>query len=277
MMKYFAALVLGAMMMTACSEDYLETSPTNSLDAGQLKESVENFESYINGINLLMVYQQGAYGQGYCGMMNLLSKSEVFAENKLFATLDTTVRKVTIENLPFLLSDTVGFIRKLPHHLVESFKSTLDEVREADLLIHVVDISHPNFEEQYEVVEQTINELLTKETEIKESDPWSKKQQTARKSEKTVAQIPRIVVFNKVDAFTYTPKEEDDLTPMKRENISLEELKKTWMAKLHDDCIFISAKEKTNIDELKSLFYDRIKAIHIQRYPYNDFLFQQYE
>ena len=159
----------------------------------------------------------------------------------------------------------------------KTFKSTLDEVREADLLIHVVDISHPNFEEQYEVVEQTINELLTKETEIKESDPWSKKQQSARKSEKTVAQIPRIVVFNKVDAFTYTPKEEDDLTPIKRENISLEELKKTWMAKLHDDCIFISAREKTNIDELKALFYDRIKAIHIQRYPYNDFLFQHYE
>jgi GTP-binding protein HflX len=153
----------------------------------------------------------------------------------------------------------------------------LDEVREADLLIHVVDISHPNFEEQYEVVEQTINELLTKETEVKESDPWSKKQHGNKRSEKTVAQIPRIVVFNKVDAFTYTPKEEDDLTPMKRENISLEELKKTWMAKLHDDCIFISAREKTNIDELKVLFYDRIKAIHIQRYPYNDFLFQQYE
>ena len=213
---------------------------------------------------------------GKSTMMNLLSKSEVFAENKLFATLDTTVRKVTIENLPFLLSDTVGFIRKLPHHLVESFKSTLDEVREADLLIHVVDISHPNFEEQYEVVEQTINELLTKETEIKESDPWSKKQNN-RKSEKTVAQIPRVVVFNKVDAFTYIPKEEDDLTPMKRENISLDELKKTWMAKLHDDCIFISAREKTNIDDLKALFYDRIKAIHIQRYPYNDFLFQHYE
>jgi GTP-binding protein HflX len=214
---------------------------------------------------------------GKSTMMNLLSKSEVFAENKLFATLDTTVRKVTIENLPFLLSDTVGFIRKLPHHLVESFKSTLDEVREADLLIHVVDISHPNFEEQYEVVEQTINELLTKQTELEESKPWSKKQNGNRKTEKTVAQIPRIVVFNKVDAFTYIPKEEDDLTPMKRENISLDELKKTWMAKLHDDCIFISAKEKTNIDELKALFYDRIKAIHIQRYPYNDFLFQQYE
>ena len=217
---------------------------------------------------------------GKSTIMNLISKSEVFAENKLFATLDTTVRKVTIENLPFLLSDTVGFIRKLPHHLVESFKSTLDEVREADLLIHVVDISHPNFEEQYEVVEQTINELLTKQTEIKEADPWSKKQKSGngnRKSEKTVAQIPRIVVFNKIDAFTYTPKEEDDLTPIKRENISLEELQRTWMAKLHDDCIFISARQKTNIDELKSLFYNRIKAIHIQRYPYNNFLFQQYE
>ena len=215
---------------------------------------------------------------GKSTMMNLLSKSEVFAENKLFATLDTTVRKVTIENLPFLLSDTVGFIRKLPHHLVESFKSTLDEVREADLLIHVVDISHPNFEEQYEVVEQTINELLTKQQEVQEAKPWSgKKAANNRKTEKTVAQVPRIVVFNKVDAFTYVPKDEDDLTPIKRENISLEELQKTWMSKLHDDCIFISAREKTNIDELKALFYERIKAIHIQRYPYNDFLFQQYE
>ncbi len=189
---------------------------------------------------------------GKSTMMNLLAKSEVFAENKLFATLDTTVRKVTIENLPFLLTDTVGFIRKLPHHLVESFKSTLDEVREADLLIHVVDISHPNFEEQYNVVEQTINELTKGE------------------------QIPRIVVFNKIDAFTYTPKDEDDLTPVKRENISLPELEKTWMAKLHDDCIFISAKNKENIEALKALMYDRIKAIHIQRYPYNDFLFDNY-
>lgn len=191
---------------------------------------------------------------GKSTLMNLLSKSEVFAENKLFATLDTTVRKVTIENLPFLLSDTVGFIRKLPHHLVESFKSTLDEVREADLLIHVVDISHPNFEEQYNVVEQTINDLI-----------------------KGQPLIPRIVVFNKIDAFTYTPKDEDDLTPVKRENISLPELQKTWMAKLHDDCIFISAKNKDNIDALKTLMYNRIKAIHIQRYPYNDFLFQNYE
>ena len=190
---------------------------------------------------------------GKSTLMNLLSKSEVFAENKLFATLDTTVRKVTVENLPFLLSDTVGFIRKLPHHLVESFKSTLDEVREADLLIHVVDISHPNFEEQYNVVEQTINELLRDKV------------------------LPRIVVFNKIDAFTYTPKEEDDLTPLTRENISLEELERTWMAKLHDDCIFISAKNKQNIDALKALMYERIKAIHIQRYPYNDFLFEKYE
>ncbi|MBR0296235.1 MAG: GTPase HflX [Paludibacteraceae bacterium] len=190
---------------------------------------------------------------GKSTLMNILSKSEVFAENKLFATLDTTVRKVTIENLPFLLSDTVGFIRKLPHHLVESFKSTLDEVREADLLIHVVDIAHPNFEEQYEVVEQTINSLLGDKV------------------------LPRIVVFNKIDAFTYTPKDEDDLTPVTRENLSLEDLQKTWMAKLHDDCIFISAKNKENIDTLKQLMYNRIKAIHIQRYPYNDFLFQNYE
>jgi len=216
---------------------------------------------------------------GKSTLMNLLSKSEVFAENKLFATLDTTVRKVTLQNLPFLLSDTVGFIRKLPHNLVESFKSTLDEVREADLLVHVVDISHPNFEEQYEVVEQTINELLTTSREEKEGQPWQKKKLGDRRQRQQtyVADIPRIVVFNKIDAFTYTPKEEDDLTPIRRENISLEELERTWMAKLHNDCIFISAREKSNIEALKDLLYDRIKAIHIQRYPYNDFLFQQYD
>lgn len=189
---------------------------------------------------------------GKSTIMNLLSKSAVFAENKLFATLDTTVRKMTIDNLPFLLCDTVGFIRKLPHHLVESFKSTLDEVREADLLIHVVDISHPNFEEQYHVVNQTIADICKEEK-------------------------PTIVVFNKIDAFTYTPKEEDDLTPIKRENISLEELQRTWMAKLQNDCIFISAQQKANIDALRELMYDRVKAIHIQRYPYNDFLWQKYE
>ena len=197
---------------------------------------------------------------GKSTLMNLLSKSDVFAENKLFATLDTTVRKVTIENLPFLLSDTVGFIRKLPHHLVESFKSTLDEVREADLLIHVVDISHPNFEEQYEVVEQTLNDVMT----------------SGRNDDKD-KDIPRIVVFNKIDNFTYVPKEEDDLTPIQRENLSLEDLEKTWMARLGEDCIFISARNKQNIDALRALMYDRIKAIHVKRYPYNDFLFQNYE
>ena len=189
---------------------------------------------------------------GKSTLMNLLSKSDVFAENKLFATLDTTVRKVTIENLPFLLSDTVGFIRKLPHHLVESFKSTLDEVREADLLVHVVDISHPNFEEQYEVVQQTIADICKEDK-------------------------PTIVIFNKIDNFTYIPKEEDDLTPIQRENLSLEDLQKTWMARLGEDCIFISAKNKDNIDALRALMYDRIKAIHVKRYPYNDFLFQNYD
>ncbi len=202
---------------------------------------------------------------GKSTLMNLLSKSDVFAENKLFATLDTTVRKVTIENLPFLLSDTVGFIRKLPHHLVESFKSTLDEVREADLLVHVVDISHPNFEEQYEVVEKTINELTAS------PQPSSKGKGEDRKD------IPRIVVFNKIDNFTYIPKEEDDLTPVLRENLSLQDLQKTWISRLNEDCIFISAKKKENIDALRALLYDRIKAIHVKRYPYNDFLFQQYE
>ena len=159
------------------------------------------------------------------------------------------------------LRRTVGFIRKLPHHLVESFKSTLDEVREADLLIHVVDISHPNFEEQYEVVEQTLNDVINGEMKKFENEKI----------------IPRIVVFNKIDNFTYTPKEEDDLTPVKRENLSLADLQKTWMARLGEDCIFISAKNKDNIDSLRALMYDRIKAIHVQRYPYNDFLFQTYE
>ena len=200
---------------------------------------------------------------GKSTLMNLLSKSEVFAENKLFATLDTTVRKMTIDNLPFLLSDTVGFIRKLPHHLVESFKSTLDEVREADLLVHVVDISHPNFEEQYHVVEDTLNSILAPSL-------------TAHYSPLTPS-IPRIVVFNKIDAFSFVPKDEDDLTPMQRENIPLEQLERTWMARLQDDCIFISAAERTNIDALREKLYDRVKAIHIQRYPYNDFLFEKYE
>jgi len=189
---------------------------------------------------------------GKSTLMNVMSKSEVFAENKLFATLDTTVRKVIIDNLPFLLTDTVGFIRKLPTHLIESFKSTLDEVREADLLVHIVDISHPNFEDQYDVVNATLAEIN------KESKPT-------------------ILVFNKIDAFTYTPQDEDDLAPKLRENYSLEELQKSWMAKLNGDCIFISARDKDNTDALKTLLYEKVKQIHITRFPYNDFLFQKFD
>ena len=189
---------------------------------------------------------------GKSTLMNLLSKSEVFAENKLFATLDTTVRKVIIENLPFLLTDTVGFIRKLPTDLVDSFKSTLDEVREADLLIHVVDISHPDFEEQISVVDKTIADL-------------------------GAGGKPTMIVFNKIDAYTYIEKAEDDLTPKTRENITLEELMKTWMAKLNDNCIFISAREKINMDELKTIIYNKVRELHVQKYPYNDFLYQTYD
>ena len=190
---------------------------------------------------------------GKSTLMNLLSKSDVFAENKLFATLDTTVRKVIIDNLPFLLTDTIGFIRKLPTHLVDSFKSTLDEVRDADILVHVVDISHPQFEEQIEVVNKTLQEVC----ESKDK--------------------PMILVFNKIDAFTYKKKDDDDLTPRTRENIPLEELKSTWMAKMNDNCIFISANNKVNIEELKSKLYEMAKEIHMKRFPYNDFLFQKYD
>ena len=190
---------------------------------------------------------------GKSTLMNLLSKSDVFAENKLFATLDTTVRKVIIDNLPFLLTDTVGFIRKLPTHLVDSFKSTLDEVRDADLLVHVVDISHPNFEEQIEVVDKTLREICAG------------------------GDKPVILVFNKIDAFSYKPKDADDLTPRTRENISLDELKATWMAKMNDNCVFISAKRGINIDELKQKIYEKAREIHMVRFPYNDFLFQKYD
>ena len=189
---------------------------------------------------------------GKSTLMNLLSKSEVFAENKLFATLDTTVRKVIIDNLPFLLTDTVGFIRKLPTDLVDSFKSTLDEVREADLLIHVVDISHPDFEEQIAVVDKTIADL-------------------------GAGGKPTMIVFNKIDAYTYIEKPEDDLTPKTKENITLDELMNTWMAKLNDNCIFISAKEKTNLEELKEVIYNKVRELHVQKYPYNDFLYQTYD
>ena len=197
---------------------------------------------------LIRVALVGYTNVGKSTLMNLLSKSEVFAENKLFATLDTTVRKMTIDNLPFLLADTVGFIRKLPTDLVDSFKSTLDEVREADLLVHVVDISHPDFEDQIKVVEKTLSELGCAET-------------------------PMMMVFNKIDAYTWVEKEEDDLTPMTKENISLDELKRTWMAKMNDDCLFISAREKQNIDELRQVLYNKVRALHVQKYPYNDFLY----
>ena len=201
---------------------------------------------------MIRVALVGYTNVGKSTLMNLLAKSEVFAENKLFATLDTTVRKVIIENLPFLLSDTVGFIRKLPTDLVDSFKSTLDEVREADLLVHVVDISHPDFEEQIQVVEKTIADL-------------------------GAGGKPSMIVFNKVDAYTYVEKAEDDLTPKTKENITLEELMHTWMAKLNDNCIFISAREKTNIDQFRDLLYKKVKELHVQKYPYNDFLYQTYD
>ena len=198
--------------------------------------------------DMIRVALIGYTNTGKSTLMNTLAKSDIFAENKLFATLDTTVRKVVIGNLPFLLTDTVGFIRKLPHQLVESFKSTLDEVRESDLLLHIVDISNPKFEEQIEIVNKTIIEL-------------------------GVTDKPILIVFNKIDAYTFTPKEEDDLTPILPENISLEELKKTWMAKLDDESIFISALNKTHFIELKDLLYAKIKQLHEVRYPYNNFLY----
>ena len=215
----------------------------------------------LKEIDKQMAVQRGNRGQlvrvalvGYTNvgkstLMNLLSKSEVFAENKLFATLDTTVRKVVIDNLPFLLTDTVGFIRKLPPQLIESFKSTLDEVREADLLVHVVDISHPNFEDHYRVVNETLAELDNTEK-------------------------PTILVFNKIDAYKYIEKEEGDLSPMEKENYTLEELKRTWMSKLNNTrSVFISAQNKENIEELKEIIYKEVKEIFKVRYPYNDFLY----
>lgn len=197
---------------------------------------------------MIRVALVGYTNVGKSTLMNLLAKSEVFAENKLFATLDTTVRKVVIENLPFLLADTVGFIRKLPTDLVDSFKSTLDEVREADLLLHVVDISHPDFEEQISVVENTLKDL-------------------------GCADKPSMIVFNKIDAYTWVTKDEDDLTPPEKENVTLDELKNTWMAKLNDNCLFVSAKQKQNVDELRDILYKKVRELHVQKYPYNDFLY----
>ncbi|MGI6046825.1 MAG: GTPase HflX [Petrimonas sp.] len=248
----------GGVIMRGPGETQLETDRRIILDKiSRLKQELKDIDKQKtvqrkNRGKLVRIALVGYTNVGKSTLMNLLSKSEVFAENKLFATLDTTVRKVTIENLPFLLTDTVGFIRKLPTNLIESFKSTLDEVREADILLHVVDISHPAFEEQIQIVEKTLYEI--------------------DKTEK-----PTIIVFNKIDAFSFVEKDEDDLTPRKRENITLEELKQSWMSKLKDSAIFISAKEKENIDELKSLIYEKAKEIHIQRFPYNDFLYQKYE
>ena len=201
---------------------------------------------------MIRVALVGYTNGGKSTLMNLLSKSDVFAENKLFATLDTTVRKVIIDNLPFLLSDTVGFIRKLPTDLVDSFKSTLDEVREADLLLHVVDIAHPDFEDQIQVVEKTLGDLGCSDK-------------------------PCMIVFNKIDAYSWVEKDEDDLTPATKENVSLDDLMKTWMARRNDNCIFISAREKTNLEDLKRVLYDKVRELHVQKYPYNDFLFEKYD
>ncbi|GBU06837.1 GTP-binding protein HflX [Bacteroidales bacterium] len=248
----------GGLRMRGPGETQLETDKRIILDKiSKLKEDLKLIDKQKstqrkNRGKMVRVAFVGYTNVGKSTLMNVLSKSEVFAENKLFATLDTTVRKATIENLAFLLSDTVGFIRKLPTELIESFKSTLDEVREADLLVHVVDVSHPSFEEQFEVVNKTLSDI--------------------NKEEK-----PSIVVFNKIDAFSYVEKEADDLMPPTRENISLDELKQTWMEKLDGKCVFISAKNKENIEELKEVLYARVKEIHIARFPHSDFLFQNYE
>jgi GTP-binding protein HflX len=248
----------GGFRMRGPGETQLETDRRIILTKiSKLKEELKEIDKQKasqrgNRGKMVRVALVGYTNVGKSTLMNRLSKSDVFAENKLFATLDTTVRKVTIDNLAFLLSDTVGFIRKLPTQLIESFKSTLDEVREADLLLHVVDISHPAFEEQLEVVTQTLNEIL------KENKP-------------------SFIIFNKIDAFSYLEKEADDLTPKTKENVSLEELKKTWMSKLNENCVFVSAREKQNMEELKTLIYQKVKEIHVRRFPYNDFLYQEYE
>lgn len=249
----------GGIGMRGPGETQIETDRRIILDKiSRLKEELRHIDRQKaiqrkNRGKLTRVALVGYTNAGKSTLMNLLSKSDVFAEDKLFATLDTTVRKVTIDNLPFLLTDTVGFIRKLPTHLVDSFKSTLDEVREADLLLHVVDVSHPQFEEQIEVVNKTLADICD------------------------ASQKPMIMVFNKIDAFTYTPKEEDDLTPATRANIPLSEFERTWMAKTHGNCVFISAKKKINIDALKAMLYEKAREIHAERFPYNDFLYQKYD
>lgn len=250
----------GGIGMRGPGETQIETDRRIILDKiARLKQELASIDRQKalqrkNRGKLTRVALVGYTNVGKSTIMNLLSKSDVFAENKLFATLDTTVRKIAIDNLPILLTDTVGFIRKLPTHLVESFKSTLDEVREADVLVHVVDISHPNFEEQIQVVEQTLREVIGKD-----------------------ADTPVILVFNKIDAFTYQPKDEDDLTERTTRNMSLEQLRTSWMARMGEDCVFISAKKNINIPELKARIYDKAAEVHRRRFPYNDFLYQKYD
>lgn len=248
----------GGVGMRGPGETQLETDKRIILDKiSRLKEELVRIDKQKsvqrkNRGKMVRVALVGYTNVGKSTLMNVLSKSEVFAENKLFATLDTTVRKVILHNLPFLMSDTVGFIRKLPTELIESFKSTLDEVREADLLLHVVDLSHPDFQSQIAVVEATLREILGNENK------------------------PTLLIFNKIDAFTFTPKEEDDLTPKSRENYSREELERSWMAKMGQNCLFVSAHTGDGIEGLRALLYDKVREIHIKRYPYNDFLFQDY-
>ena len=250
----------GGIGMRGPGETQIETDRRIILDnIARLKQELASIDRQKalqrkNRGKLTRVALVGYTNVGKSTIMNLLSKSDVFAENKLFATLDTTVRKIAIDNLPILLTDTVGFIRKLPTHLVESFKSTLDEVREADVLVHVVDISHPNFEEQIQVVDQTLREVIGKD-----------------------ADTPVILVFNKIDAFTYQPKDEDDLTERTTRNMSLDQLRTSWMARMGDDCVFISAKKNLNIPELKARIYDKAAEVHRRRFPYNDFLYQKYD
>lgn len=249
----------GGVGMRGPGETQLETDKRIILDKiSRLKEELVQIDKQKsvqrkNRGKMVRVALVGYTNVGKSTLMNVLAKSEVFAENKLFATLDTTVRKVILHNLPFLMSDTVGFIRKLPTELIESFKSTLDEVREADLLLHIVDISHPDFESQIAVVESTLRDILGAEDK------------------------PIILIFNKIDAFSYIPKDEDDLSPKERENYSREELERSWISKLGRNCLFISAQTGDGIEALRALLYDKVREIHTKRYPYNDFLFQDYD
>lgn len=244
----------GGIGMRGPGESQIETDRRIILDKiALLKKKLEKIDKQMatqrgNRGQMVRVALVGYTNVGKSTLMNILSKSEVFAENKLFATLDTTVRKVVLQNVPCLVSDTVGFIRKLPHQLVESFKSTLDEVREADILLHVVDISHPNFEEQINIVNQTLNDIGCLEK-------------------------PTLIVFNKIDAFSFEEKDEDDLTPKTRANYSIDDLKKTWMGSDKQNALFISAEEKTNIDILRDRLYEMVKDIHAERFPYDNFLY----